>query len=83
MTVRRRQPNDFHDWARMRRILWPHVTLGECRKEWETVRRTPSRFEIFVSQRRDGLLQGFLEASLRRDYTQGCTTTPVGYIVCG
>jgi len=80
MSVHHLQPGDFYEWARMRRILWPHVTLGECKREWEIVRRRPSRLAIFVSQRRDGQLQGFLEASLRRDYTEGCTTTPVGYV---
>jgi len=79
MSVRRLQRGDFGEWARMRRILWPHVTRAGCRKEWNTVRRNPSRFAIFVSESPDGL-QGFLEASLRRDCTHGCTTTPVGYI---
>lgn len=80
MSVRRLQRKDFNEWARMRRALWFHVTLAECRKELEIVRRQPSRFAIFVSHRRDGRLHGFLEASIRRDYTDGCTTSPVGYI---
>ena len=80
MSVRRLQRGDFNEWARLRRALWPHVTLAECRKELETVRRTPSRLVIFVSDRRDGRLSGFLEASLRHDYVEGCASCPVGYI---
>lgn len=80
MSVRRLRSGDVGEWVRMRRILWPHVSLRECRKEWGTVQRQPSRFAIFVSQRSDGPVRGFLEASLRREHTEGCTTTPVGYI---
>jgi len=80
MSVRRLQRDDFREWSCMRRALWPHVTLAECRKELETVRRQPSRFATFVSQQRDGQLDGFLEASIRRDYVNGCMTSPVGYI---
>lgn len=80
MSVRRLQRGDFNEWARMRRTLWPHVTLAECRKEMEAVRREPSRSVIFVSERRDGSLKGFIEASLRRDYVEGCTSSPAGYV---
>ena len=44
------------------------------------MRHRPSRFAIFVSESEDGSSQGFIEASIRRDYTDGCTTSPVGYI---
>jgi len=80
MSLRHLRRGDFREWSRMRRTLWPHVTLAECRKELETVLCQPSRFATFVSQRRDGQLDGFLEASIRRDYVNGCTTSPVGYI---
>jgi aminoglycoside 6'-N-acetyltransferase I len=80
MSVRRLQCGDFNEWSRMRRTLWPHVTLAECRKELEAVRRTPSRSVIFVSKGHDGVLHGFIEASLRRDYVEGCTSSPVGCI---
>jgi aminoglycoside 6'-N-acetyltransferase I len=63
----------------MRRALWPHAALSECRKDWALFRRRPSRFVIFVSERRNGQLQGFLEASLR-DTAENCDTSPVGYI---
>jgi aminoglycoside 6'-N-acetyltransferase I len=79
VSVRRFKQSDFHEWIRMRRALWPHVTLAECRKDWSVVQRKPSRFVIFVSERRNGRLQGFLEASLR-DYAENCDTSPVGYI---
>lgn len=80
MSVRHLRPVDFNEWAQMRRVLWPHATLGECRKDWKTMQRKPSRFAILLGRRDNGPWQGFLEASIRRDYTNGCTTSPVGYI---
>src|SRR5208282_2085012 len=79
VSVRRFQRSDFREWIRMRRALWPHAALSECRKDWALFRRRPSRFVIFVSERRNGQLQGFLEASLR-DTAENCDTSPVGYI---
>ena len=63
----------------MRRALWPRVTLRDCRRDLDRFLRRPSRFAVFVSERFDGGLNGFLEASLR-DYADDCTTSPVGYI---
>lgn len=80
MNIRRLQHGDWNEWARLRRTLWPHVTLAECSKGLNAVRRKPSRSVIFVSERRDGLLHGFIEVSLRRDYVEGCTSSPVGYV---
>ncbi|GAB4488051.1 MAG: hypothetical protein OHK0031_11990 [Anaerolineales bacterium] len=76
--IRRASPQDKEDWLRMRLALWPHHSPQELLPEMEKFlaeRWSP----VFVAQRPDGRLGGFVEGSLRA-YADGCESSPVGYI---
>ena len=78
MNIRPIESADFEEWLRMRAALWPEHTADEHRAEMEQIaadRLSP----VFVADRGDGRLGGFLEAGLRK-YAEGCETSPVGYI---
>jgi aminoglycoside 6'-N-acetyltransferase I len=78
MIVRRIRREDFTGWLRMRLELWPDHDVEEIRTEMEEILVDPNQ-PVFVAERPDGSLGGFLEASVHND-TYGCDTKPVGYI---
>ncbi|HEY8668520.1 MAG TPA: GNAT family N-acetyltransferase [Tepidisphaeraceae bacterium] len=83
MYVRAIQPGDHEEWLRMRCALWPEVaraTLDDEIRDFgadETIWELPSA--VFVADRGDGRLGGFVEVSLR-PLADGCASSPVGYI---
>jgi aminoglycoside 6'-N-acetyltransferase I len=79
VSIRLVESSEFEEWARMRAALWPDCSPEEHQQEMAAILQN-SREAVFVSVGPDGRLQGFLEASLRCDYVEGCTTKPVGYI---
>jgi aminoglycoside 6'-N-acetyltransferase I len=79
MLIRPVQPDDLHEWLRMRRDLWPDGSEQEHLQEMQQYFAPDAADIAFVAVRPSGKLAGFLEASLRR-YADGCSTSPVGYI---
>jgi aminoglycoside 6'-N-acetyltransferase I len=76
--VRRVEPRDRDEWSRMRIRLWPEEPPEVLRREVENYVEK-EREAVFVVERLEGGLCGFLEASLR-DVAEGCRSSPVGYI---
>lgn len=76
--IRRIEHGDFDEWLRMRMALWPTLSAEGHRAEMDESLADPT-CATFVAIRSDGRLGGFLEAS-QRNYAEGCTTSPVGYI---
>jgi aminoglycoside 6'-N-acetyltransferase I len=79
MLIRHVTHSDQSEWLRMRLALWPHGSPDDHLREMRDQMNDSARFAVFVAQRDNGELGGFLEASLR-DYADGCDTSPVGYI---
>jgi aminoglycoside 6'-N-acetyltransferase I len=79
MFIRQVNQIDQAEWLRMRSTLWPHASTEEHRAEMADQLADEKLFAVFVADRGNGQLAGFLEASLRR-YAEGCRTSPVGYI---
>ena len=69
---------DQDEWLRMRHDLWPDVEMDDLRREMERILADPQT-PVFVMERPDGRLGGFIEAGTRK-YADGCETSPVGYI---
>lgn len=65
------------DWSLLRHRLWPDATPAEHRAELQNVSETGAGFIV-----RDpaGVAIGFAEVSLRRDYVNGCDTSPVAFL---
>jgi predicted N-acetyltransferase YhbS len=85
MQVRPVYRPDQTEWVRMRTALWPDD--GEHTEEvgaffaTDTFRWSESLFswKVFVAERPDGGLCGFVETSIRPQ-VDGCSTRPVGYV---
>ena len=78
MRVRRYTDADWPECLRLCRALFPDDTIEA---EQEEMRRTLARSDaaVFVLERPNGLLAGYVEAGTRQ-YAEGCATSPVGYI---
>jgi aminoglycoside 6'-N-acetyltransferase I len=88
MNVRSVQQNDRPEWLRMRRLLWADPTEdheGEVAAflEKAALSATSSALldssVVFVIDRGNGTLGGFLEANVRT-YAEGCSSDRVAYI---
>lgn len=69
---------DHTEWLRMRRALWEDCPEEQQVREMEE-NLSSDVDEVFVAERPDGRLCGFLEAAIR-SRANGCDSTPVGYI---
>lgn len=78
ITIRRATPADKPEWLRMRLSLWPHDTAEELSADMDNMLAEPMQ-PVFVAERPDGKLGGFLEAGIRK-YAENAASSPVGYL---
>ena len=78
MRVRPYRDSDWSEWLRMSLALFPGATPEEHETDMRAFRARADA-EVFVVERPDGRLAGYVEAGTR-DYVDGCATSPVGYI---
>ncbi len=73
--------NDEHitELAKMFTELWPECNYAEEVGNCEKIANS-DRDVAFLSVNNQGAFTGFVYMSLRTDYVEGTTTTPVGYI---
>jgi aminoglycoside 6'-N-acetyltransferase I len=74
------QASDIEVWARMRFALWPDSTEADHRQEAEALLCDASVRVALIARANDGTAVGFAEVSLRHDYVNGCSTSPVGFL---
>ncbi len=68
-------------WGEMRADLWPETSPKAHRLELEeTLAADDGSTTAFVAISSTGYVVGFAEASLRRDYVNGCDTSPVAFL---
>jgi aminoglycoside 6'-N-acetyltransferase I len=79
MLIRLLRPEDREEWLRMRLELWPHDNDAEHLREMDEIQSTPDTYPVFVAERPEGGLGGFLEVQARA-WVEGCATQPVGYL---
>ena len=75
--VRPATADDWWAWAELRRALWP-----DCEVEMADLMAlldTPDA-ACLLAVDDDGKVQGLAEASLRHDYVNGTSTSPVGFL---
>ncbi|CUW90057.1 GNAT family N-acetyltransferase [Rhizobium pusense] len=65
------------DWCLLRHRLWPDTAPEDHRAELQDVCETGAGFIVHDL---DGSAIGFAEVSLRRDYVNGCDTSPVAFL---
>ena len=78
LNIRRATADDRTEWLRMRRALWHEDEVESLEYDMEQLLADPLR-PVFVAERGDGRLGGFLEAGTRK-YADGALSGPVGYI---
>lgn len=67
-------------WRQMRQALWPEMTEEENLHETQAMSMADSRFLVRIASSLEGDPVGFVEASLRVDYVNGCVTSPVVFL---
>jgi len=70
---------DFDEWVVLRGQLWPHHPIEEHRSDAQELLGRGERAAVFVA-RASGALIGFAEATLRVDYVNGTSTSPVTFL---
>lgn len=79
MVVRPVTASDGNNWAALRCLLWPDASNSVDVGRY--FQRSNSLDGItFVAESSEETLCGFAELSIRREYVEGATTTPVAYL---
>jgi len=66
------------DWLVLRLALWPDCARSKAASELQRILESP-REDAFLAIDDSGCALGLAEVSLR-DYVDGCTSSPVGYL---
>lgn len=68
-------------WAQLRHALWPNTSLEQHLQDiCDTLDQDNPDAVTFIAESAIGLIAGFAEAALRRDYVNGCSTSPVLFL---
>jgi aminoglycoside 6'-N-acetyltransferase I len=68
----------LEDWLSMRVLLWPDDDAGQP-SDALRILRNPDAITV-LARDKAGRAIGFAEVTLRRDYVNGCATSPVGFL---
>jgi aminoglycoside 6'-N-acetyltransferase I len=77
--VRRATGGDRHAWRLLRRELWPACSERKHTQEMRSYLEDKDRFAVFLAERSDGSLAGFVEVSMRPDHRPGINPR-IGYL---
>jgi aminoglycoside 6'-N-acetyltransferase I len=80
MQVTPASPHDTAGWLALRRQLWPEPSADEHRADIEKMFGEAERAVCLLARSAGGAVAGFAEVSLRHDYVNGCSTSPVGFL---
>jgi aminoglycoside 6'-N-acetyltransferase I len=75
--IRQLDRSEHDAWLRLREQLWPDVPRSQLASEQREILADPERNAVFVAALPE--LAAFVEVSIR-DWAEGCTTRPVGYL---
>jgi aminoglycoside 6'-N-acetyltransferase I len=78
MKIRAYRDSDWPEWLRMSLALFPEHTEADLAAGMHESRNRTD-LEVFVAERPDASLAGFVEVGTR-PYADGCDTSPVGYL---
>ena len=73
-------PADAADWLALRNALWPGDRDDEHTAEIEQLLREPGETVTLIARNAEKVAVGLAEASLRRDYVNGCDSSPVAFL---
>lgn len=78
MKIRPYRDTDWTEWLRLSVALFPEHTADDLAAGMRES-RARADLEVFVAERPDRSLAGFVEVGTR-PYADGCDTSPVGYL---
>jgi aminoglycoside 6'-N-acetyltransferase I len=61
-------------------MLWQHASADDHVRETEQLIAEPDRYAMVIAVSSKGEALGFAEAAMRRDYVNGCDTSPVLFL---
>ena len=79
MEIHNVRREELEPWLRLRELLWPESSPEELRRERDELIEDSARNAILVATTDSGQVIGFVEAAIR-EWAEGCSTRPVGYI---
>ena len=79
MEIRELHPEEHDAWLNLRERLWPDFSREDLTQTQADILADRTRNCTFVAVAESGQLVGFVEVS-RREWAEGCSTQPAGYI---
>jgi aminoglycoside 6'-N-acetyltransferase I len=79
MTIAECTSDDLDEWVALRVALWPDYAAEELR-EGAAAMLGAGDMLVLIARAPEGAAAGFAEASIRRDYVNGCETSPVAFL---
>lgn len=67
-------------WLHLRSALWSDCPAGEHLAEMTDIARSPDTFVVLLAYDEQGRALGLAEASVRHDYVNGSSTSPVAFL---
>jgi aminoglycoside 6'-N-acetyltransferase I len=80
MKVERVTAATMGDWIALRAVLWPEASEADLKREAPALLGRERGAVVFIVRDGAGTAIGFAEATVRVDYVNGCTTSPVGFL---
>jgi aminoglycoside 6'-N-acetyltransferase I len=78
--IKRSTSEHLEGWVRLRQCLWPDETADEHRHYATSLLNRPEDAIGYLACDGDGSTVAFVEATVRRDYVNGCESSPVGFL---
>src|SRR6476620_1754846 len=80
MIIERCTAEYLEAWVCLRQALWPDETLEEHRRNALSLLNLTKNAVVYLAREEVGDVVAFAEATLRRDYVNGCSASPVGFL---
>lgn len=78
-TIRRLEESDLNEWFGLRKLLWDQTDDEDHKLEMLQIIEHPDMQMVFIAERGNGGLAGFVEVSVR-PFAEDCATENVGYL---
>jgi len=80
MRIARAAPADLDSIDPLRRALWPDSPIEELKVRAQDMVADPPAYLVLVAHAEEGVPIGFAEVAVRRDYVNGCDSSPVAFL---
>lgn len=71
--------DNIEEWCQLRNLLWPNHLMDEHVRDGEKIIKSNDLISFLICDDKERFI-GFSDASIRRDYVNGCNHSPVAYL---